>query len=186
MHCIVLVKQVPDVSNIPEDAWDREKGTLRRALLDSILNPLDLHALTFAKRITAADPDARTVYLTMGPPQAKVMLQECISRAPGEAVLLTDRVMGGADTVATAYSLAQGIRRIERDLLGGSKDYLVVAGMQSVDGDTAQVPPQIAEDLGIDQIAYAQDVHTRTGASSSGASAPRARRTSSRSASRPW
>jgi electron transfer flavoprotein alpha subunit len=160
MHCIVLVKQVPDVSNIPEDAWDREKGTLRRALLDSILNPLDLHALTFAKRITAGDPEARTVYLTMGPPQAKDMLQECISRAPGEAVLLTDRVMGGADTVATAYSLAQGIRRIERELFGGSTDYLVVAGMQSVDGDTAQVPPQIAEDLGIDQVAYAQDVHT--------------------------
>jgi electron transfer flavoprotein alpha subunit len=160
MHCIVLVKQVPDVSNIPEDAWDREKGTLRRALLDSILNPLDLHALTFARRITSGDPDARTVYLTMGPPQAKEMLAECISRAPGDAVLLTDRVMGGADTVATAYSLAQGIRRIERELFGGSRDYLIVTGMQSVDGDTAQVPPQIAEDLGIDQIAYAQDVHT--------------------------
>jgi electron transfer flavoprotein alpha subunit len=160
MHCIVLVKQVPDVSNIPEDAWDREKGTLRRALLDSILNPLDLHALTFAKRITAADPEAKTVYLTMGPPQARDMLRECISRAPGDAVLLTDRVMGGADTVATAYSLAQGIRRIERELFDGSKDYLIVAGMQSVDGDTAQVPPQIAEDLGIDQVAYAQDVHT--------------------------
>ena len=68
--------------------------------------------------------------------------------------------MGGADTVATAYSLAQAIRRIERDLLGGSRDYLIVTGMQSVDGDTAQVPPQIAEDLGIDQVAYAQDVHT--------------------------
>jgi len=160
MHCIVLVKQVPDVSNIPEDAWDREKGTLRRALLDSILNPLDLHALSFAKRITAADPDAKTVYLTMGPPQAREVLADCMSRAPGDGVLLTDRVMGGADTVATAYSLAQAIRRIERELFGGSRDYLIVTGMQSVDGDTAQVPPQIAEDLGIDQVAYAQDVHT--------------------------
>ena len=160
MHCIVLVKQVPDVSNIPEDAWDREKGTLRRGLLDSILNPLDLHALSFAKRITAADPAAKTIYLTMGPPQAKEVLADCISRAPGEAVLLTDRVMGGADTVATAYSLALAIRRIERELFDGSRDYLIVTGMQSVDGDTAQVPPQIAEDLGIDQVAYAQDVHT--------------------------
>jgi len=160
MHCIVLVKQVPDVSNIPEDAWDREKGTLRRGLLDSVLNPLDLHALTFAKRITAGDPDARTVYLTMGPPQARDMLIECISRAPGEAVLLTDRSLGGADTVSTAYTLAQGIRRIERELFAGSRDYMIVTGMQSVDGDTAQVPPQLAEDLDIDQIAYAQDVHT--------------------------
>ena len=160
MHVIVLVKQVPDVSNIPEDAWDREKGTLRRALLESILNPLDLHALTFARRITAGDPEARTVYLTMGPPQARDVLVECISRAPGEAVLLTDRVMGGADTVATAYSLAMAIRRIERELFDGSRDYVIVTGMQSVDGDTAQVPPQIAEDLDIVQVAYAQDVHT--------------------------
>ncbi|HSP18318.1 MAG TPA: hypothetical protein VLQ79_02315, partial [Myxococcaceae bacterium] len=158
MHCIVLVKQVPDVSNIPEDAWDREKGTLRRGLLDSILNPLDLHALSFAKRITAADADSKTVYLTMGPPQAREVLADCISRAPGDAVLLTDRVMGGADTVATAYSLAQAVRRIERELFGGSRDYLIVTGMQSVDGDTAQVPPQLAEDLGIDQVCYAQDV----------------------------
>jgi electron transfer flavoprotein alpha subunit len=158
MHCIVLVKQVPDVSNIPEDAWDREKGTLRRGLLDSILNPLDLHALSFARRITAGDPDAKTVYLTMGPPQAREVLADCISRAPGDAVLLTDRVMGGADTVATAYSLAMAVRRIERELLAGSRDYLIVTGMQSVDGDTAQVPPQLAEDLDIPQVAYAQDV----------------------------
>lgn len=160
MHCIVLVKQVPDVSNIPEDAWDREKGTLRRGLLDSVLNPLDLHALTFARQITQGDPDAKTIYLTMGPPQARDMLIECISRAPGEAVLLTDRALGGADTVSTAYTLAQGIRRVERELFGGSRDYLIVTGMQSVDGDTAQVPPQLAEDLGIDQIAYAQGVRT--------------------------
>jgi len=160
MHCIVLVKQVPDVSNIPEDAWDREKGTLRRGLLDSVLNPLDLHALSFAKRITAGDPEAKTIYLTMGPPQARDVLIDCLSRAPGEAVLLTDRAMGGADTVATAYSLAAAVRRIETELLGGSRDYVIVTGMQSVDGDTAQVPPQLAEDLGIDQVAYAQDVHT--------------------------
>lgn len=156
MHCIVLVKQVPDVTNIPEDAWDRDKGTLRRAMLESVLNPLDLHALSFARRITASDPEAKTVYLTMGPPQAREVLVDCLSRAPGEAILLTDRAMGGADTVATAYSLAMAIRRIENELFGGSRDYLIVTGMQSVDGDTAQVPPQIAEDLGIEQIAYAQ------------------------------
>ncbi len=154
MHCIVLVKQVPDVSNVPEDAWDTEKGTLRRGMLESVLNPLDLHALTFASTVTAADPDARTVYLTMGPPQARDVLVDCLARAPGEAVLLTDRAFAGADTIATAYSLACAIRRVEREFLAGSREYLVVAGMQSVDGDTAQVPPQIAEELGIEQVAY--------------------------------
>ena len=158
LDCIVLVKQVPDVSNIPEDAWDREKGTLRRAMLDSVLNPLDLQALTFARRITNASPGARTIYLTMGPPQAREMLVDCLSRAPGEAILLTDRAFAGADTVATAYSLACAIRRIEREILGGRRDYVIVTGMQSVDGDTAQVPPQIAEELGIEHIAYAQAV----------------------------
>jgi electron transfer flavoprotein alpha subunit len=158
LDCIVLVKQVPDVSNIPEDAWDREKGTLRRAMLDSILNPLDLQALTFARRITEATPGSRTIYLSMGPPQARETLIDCLSRVPGEAILLTDRAFAGADTVATAYSLACAIRRIEREILGGSRDYVIVTGMQSVDGDTAQVPPQIAEELGIEHIAYAKGV----------------------------
>jgi electron transfer flavoprotein alpha subunit len=158
LHCVVLVKQVPDVSNIPEDAWDREKGTLRRAMLDSVLNPLDLQALTFAHRITAASPGSRTIYLSMGPPQARETLIDCLARVPGEAILLTDRAFAGADTVATAYSLACGIRRIEREMLGGSRDYVIVTGMQSVDGDTAQVPPQVAEELGIEHIAYAEAV----------------------------
>lgn len=156
MDCIVLVKQVPDVSNIPEEAWDREKGTLRRAMLDSVINPLDLHALTFAEELTHDDPDAHVVFLTMGPPAAREMLVDCLSRVPATAILLTDKAFAGADTGATAYSLARAIRRIERDLFDGSRDYAIVTGMQSVDGDTAQVPPQIAEDLGIDHIAYAQ------------------------------
>jgi len=116
MDRIVLVKQVPDVSNIPEDAWDREKGTLRRAMLDSILNPLDLHALTFADRLAGDDPSGRTVFLTMGPPMAREVLVECLSRVPGEAILLTDSAFAGADTGATAYSLACAIRRIEREM----------------------------------------------------------------------
>ena len=96
----------------------------------------------------------------MGPPQAREMLIDCLSRVPGEAVLLTDNAFAGADTVATAYSLACAIRRIEREMLGGSRDYVIVTGMQSVDGDTAQVPPQIAEELGIEHIAYAQGLET--------------------------
>ncbi|MEA2027244.1 MAG: FAD-binding protein [Chloroflexota bacterium] len=160
MDCIVLVKQVPDVSNIPEEAWDREKGTLRRAMLDSVTNPLDLHALTFAEELTRDDPDARVVFLTMGPPGAREMLVDCLSRVPGEAILLSDKHFAGADTGATAYSLACAIRRIEREVFDGQRDYAIVSGMQSVDGDTAQVPPQIAEELGIHQIAYAQGLQT--------------------------
>ncbi len=160
MDRIVLVKQVPDVSNIPEDAWDRDKGTLRRALLDSVLNPLDLHALTFAQMMAGDDPAGHTVFMTMGPPQAREVLVECLSRVPGEAVLLTDSAFAGADTGATAYSLACAIRRVERELFGGRRDYVIVTGMQSVDGDTAQVPPQIAEELGIDHIAYAKGLET--------------------------
>ena len=156
MDAIVLVKQVPDVSNIPEEAWDREKGTLRRAMLDSVTNPLDLHALTFAEELVRDIAGARVVFLTMGPPAARETLVDCLSRVPGEAVLLTDKAFAGADTGATAYSLAQAIRRIERDMFDGSRDYAIVTGMQSVDGDTAQVPPQIAEELGIAHIAYAQ------------------------------
>jgi electron transfer flavoprotein alpha subunit len=160
VNCIVLVKQVPDVSNIPEEAWDREKGTLRRALLDSVLNPLDLHALTFADRLTRGDPGALTIFLSMGPPQAREVLVDCLSRMPGEAILLTDNAFAGADTGATAYSLACAIRRIERELFGGDRDYVILTGMQSVDGDTAQVPPQVAEELGIDHIAYATGLQT--------------------------
>lgn len=156
MDVIVLVKQVPDVSNIPEEAWDREKGTLRRVLLDSVINPLDLHALTFAEELVRDDPEARVVFLTMGPPAAREMLVDCLSRVPGAAILLTDKAFAGADTGATAYSLAQAIRRVEREMFDGSRDYAIVTGMQSVDGDTAQVPPQIAEELGIAHIAYAQ------------------------------
>jgi electron transfer flavoprotein alpha subunit len=160
VNYIVLVKQVPDVSNIPEDAWDREKGTLRRGMLDSVLNPLDLHALTFAASMANGDPDAHTVFLTMGPPMAREVLVECLSRVAGEAILLTDNAFAGADTGATAYSLASAIRRIEREMFGGNRDYIIVSGMQSVDGDTAQVPPQIAEELGIDHIAYAKGLVT--------------------------
>jgi electron transfer flavoprotein alpha subunit/electron transfer flavoprotein alpha/beta subunit len=160
MDCIVLVKQVPDVSNIPEEAWDREKGTLRRALLDSVLNPLDLHALTFAHRLASSTPGGHTVFLSMGPPQAREVLVDCLSRVPGEAILLTDNAFAGADTGATAYSLACAIRRIEREIFGGSRDYAIVTGMQSVDGDTAQVPPQIAEELEIEHIAYAKGLET--------------------------
>lgn len=153
IHCIVLVKQVPDISDLRPDAWDTDKGTLRRGVLDSILNPLDAHALNLANRIRR--DGGRIIALTMGPPQAEEMLLDCLARCADDAVLLTDRFFAGADTCATAYALASAIRRIVRDFELGS-NYVVLTGMQSTDGDTAQVPAQVAEELGMGQIAYAE------------------------------
>jgi len=158
MNVVVLVKQVPDISDIRPDAWDTEKGTLRRGVLDSVLNPMDLHALTLAAKIRR--PGSKIVALTMGPPQAEEMLRDCLARCVDEAVLLSDVTFAGADTCATAMALAYGIRRVAQEFGFGS-EYAILAGMQSVDGDTAQVPPQVAEELGIEQIAYVEDVTWR-------------------------
>lgn len=153
MNFIVLVKQVPDISRIPQDAWDKEKGTLKRSVLDAVLNPLDLKALTLAVKLRVSFPEGKIICLTMGPRQAKDVLLDCLSRGADEAVLLTDVKFAGADTPATAAALAQAIRKIRQDFFK-SDDYIILSGMQSVDGDTAQVPPQVAEDLGIDHIGY--------------------------------
>ena len=162
MDFVVLAKQVPDVSNIPPDAWDREKGTLRRGMLDNVFNPLDLHALTFAHELGESFPDSRILCLTMGPPQAREVLEDSLARCADDVILLTDRALAGADTVATAYALARAIRRIEAEILESS-EYVIVAGMQSTDGDTAQVPPQVAEELGIEHVAYAQGFSAKGG-----------------------
>lgn len=154
MNYIVLVKQVPDISNIPPDAWDWERGILRRGVLDTVCNELDKQALAFVAGLRE-QRDGKIVALTMGPPFATDVLRYALSICADEAVLLTDRKLGGADTPATAYPLAQAIRRIRKESFGGDGTYLIVAGMQSVDGDTAQVPPQVAEELGIPHIAYA-------------------------------
>lgn len=160
MDCIVLVKQVPDLTDLRPDAWDTEKGTLRRGGLDSVLNPLDLHALTLGAQLRREE--GRLIALSMGPPQAEEMLRDCLARCADEAVLLCDAHFAGADTCATARALGQGIRRIVRDF-GLGDDYVIVAGMQSADGDTAQVPPQVADELGIEQIAYAEAIEWRDG-----------------------
>jgi len=154
MNYIVLVKQVPDIRNIPTEAWDWEKGTLKRGLLDNVCNELDKQALALALGMREKR-SGKMVTLTMGPPFAEDVLRYALSVGADLGVLLTDRKLGGADTAATAYPLAQAIRRVEKEIFDGDTDYIVVTGMQSVDGDTAQVPPQIAEELGIVHIAYA-------------------------------
>lgn len=147
MKIIVCVKQVPNTNEIKINP---ETGTLIRDGVESILNHDDANALEQALAIKDENPDTHVTVLTMGPPQAKEMLQECIAMGADEAVLLSDRALGGSDTWATSNALAAGIRKI------GDFD-LIFAGRQAIDGDTAQVGPQIAEKLGIPQVTYVKD-----------------------------
>lgn len=162
---IVLVKQVPDVARLPDDAFDPQSGNLLRSKLASVINELDAQALAFAWRMRelAGDRQGRLICLSMGPPMAAEVLRYCLAREADAAVLLTDRALGGADTPATANPLAHAIIKIRREMLADTDDYYVVCGMQSVDGDTAQVPPQIAEELGIACIPYLTGVEYRDG-----------------------
>lgn len=134
MKIIVCVKQVPDTNNVKIDPV---KGTLIREGVPSILNPDDANALEEALRLKEKIAGTRVSVITMGPPQASVMLRECLAMGADEAYLLSDRAFGGADTCATSAVLAAGIRKI------GGFD-LVLAGRQAIDGDTAQVGPQTA------------------------------------------
>ncbi len=161
---IVLVKQVPDVSQITDNAFNPETGTLIRSRLENVINELDAQALAFANRMRDISGDnGKIIALTMGPSMATDVLRYSLSRCADSAVFLTDRKLGGADTWATANPLAFAIRKIVAELLDGDDDYYVVSGMQSVDGDTAQVPGQISEELSIPCVAYATDVHSENG-----------------------
>ncbi len=142
---IVCIKQVPDTSNITGDVMN-EDGTVNRAALPTIVNPEDLHALEAALRIK--DQYGGTVTaLTMGPPTATDALRDCLFRGVDRVILLTDRRAAGSDTLATSYILSQAVKKI------GRYD-LVFCGRQAIDGDTAQVGPQLAEKLGIPQVTY--------------------------------
>jgi len=162
---VVLVKQVPDITQIADNAFDPESGTLIRSRLVSVINELDTQALAFADhmRRISGDSAARIVCLTMGPPMAEEVLRYCLSRCADVGVLLTDKALGGADTWATANPLSLAVRKIAADIFEGDSEYYVVSGMQSVDGDTAQVPPQVAEAMGIPCLAYATDVRFEQG-----------------------
>jgi len=162
---IVLVKQVPDITQITDNAFDPESGTLIRSRLASVINELDAQALAFAHRMRtdSGDSTGRIICLSMGPPMADEVLRYSLSRCADSVVLLTDKALGGADTWATANPLAYAIKKIVKEMLGGNNDYYIVAGMQSVDGDTAQVPAQIAEELSIPCIAYATKAEFKTG-----------------------
>ncbi len=144
LNIVVLVKQVPDTKNVTGKAMN-DDGTVNRAALPAIFNPEDLHALEAALTIKDAYPDTRINVLTMGPPSATQVLKDALYRGADFVTLISDRRFAGADTLATSYALKCAIEKI------GSVDF-VFCGRQAIDGDTAQVGPQTAEKLGMNQI----------------------------------
>ena len=148
-HSVVLVKQVPDTRNVTGDVMT-EEGTMNRSALPAIFNPEDLNALEMALSIKDQHGGSVTV-LTMGPMQAAEVLREALYRGADRVILLTDRKFAGADTQATSYTLKCAVDKL------GAYD-LVFCGRQAIDGDTAQVGPQLAEKLSLPQITYADSI----------------------------
>ncbi len=129
----------------------KEDGTINRAALPAIFNPEDLNALEQALRLKDANPGSTVTILTMGLPRAAEVIREAMFRGADTGIVLTDRALGGADTLATSYSLAQAIKKMD-------KVDIVLCGRQAIDGDTAQVGPQVAEKLGMPQVTYAEEI----------------------------
>ncbi len=146
---VVFVKQVPDTQNITGDAMKAD-GTVNRQALPAIFNPEDLNALELALQLKDRY-QAKVTVATMGPPAAAEVLRDALCRGADNAVLLTDRAFAGADTLATSYALSKCAAKI-------GKFDLILCGRQAIDGDTAQVGPQIAEKLHLPQISYVEEV----------------------------
>jgi electron transfer flavoprotein beta subunit len=146
---IILAKQVPDTRNVGKDAM-KEDGTVNRAALPAIFNPEDLNALEQALRIKDKYPGTTVSVLTMGPGRAADIIREGLYRGADNGYLLTDRAFAGSDTLATSYAISCAIKKLDYDI--------IIAGRQAIDGDTAQVGPQVAEKLGLAQITYAEDI----------------------------
>lgn len=150
LKIVVLAKQVPDTRNVGKDAMTPE-GTVNRAALPAIFNPEDLNALEQALRLKESHPGTTVHLLTMGPPRATEIIREGLYRGADGGVLLTDRAFAGADTLATSYALSQAIKKM------GMPD-IVLCGRQAIDGDTAQVGPQVAQKLDLNQVTYVTNV----------------------------
>lgn len=150
LKIVVLAKQVPDTRNVGKDAMKAD-GTINRAALPAIFNPEDLNALEQALRLKDAFPGSTVTLLTMGPGRAAEIIREGLFRGADGGYVLTDRAFAGADTLATSYAIATAIRKI------GEYD-IILGGRQAIDGDTAQVGPQVAEKLGLPQVTYAEEI----------------------------
>ncbi len=149
-NIIVLAKQVPDTRNVGKDAMKAD-GTINRAVLPAIFNPEDLNALEQALRIKDEYPESTIKIVTMGPGRAADIIREGLYRGADGGILLTDRAFAGSDTLATSYAIGQALKKM-------GKIDIIVAGRQAIDGDTAQVGPQVAEKLGLLQITYVEEI----------------------------
>ena len=147
MNILVCIKQVPDTTEIKIDPVT---NTLIRAGVPSIVNPFDAYALEIAARIKDVTPETKIILLSMGPKQAEAALKECLAVGGDKAYLVSDRAFGGADTLATSNAIAGALRMLDFDL--------VITGRQAIDGDTAQVGPQIAEHLDLPQVTYVENL----------------------------
>ena len=147
----MLAKQVPDTRNVGPDAMTPE-GTVNRSALPAIFNPEDLNALEQALRLKEQNPGSTVIIITMGPGRAAEVIREAMYRGADGGYLLTDRAFAGADTLATSYALSTAIKHVMPDV------DLIIGGRQAIDGDTAQVGPQVAEKLGLNQITYTEEV----------------------------
>lgn len=147
---IVLAKQVPDTRNVGKDAMKAD-GTVNRAVLPAIFNPEDLNALEQALRIKEQNKGTTVTILTMGPDRAADIIREGLFRGADNGILLTDRAFAGSDTLATSYAIAQALKKMD-------KIDLIIAGRQAIDGDTAQVGPQVAEKLNWLQVTYVEEI----------------------------
>ena len=150
MKIVVLAKQVPDTRNVGPDAMTPE-GTVNRAALPAVFNPEDLNALEQALRLKDQFPGSTISVVTMGLPKSAEVIREALYRGADQGYVVTDRCLGGADTLATSYTLSQAIRKI------GDFD-IILGGRQAIDGDTAQVGPQIAEQLHVPQVSYVEEL----------------------------
>ncbi|MGM0607468.1 MAG: electron transfer flavoprotein subunit beta/FixA family protein [Candidatus Muiribacteriota bacterium] len=152
MRIIVTVKQVPKTNDVK---WDRTRGTLKREGVESVINPEDKYALETALYLKEKH-GAQVTVLTMGPPQAEHALREVLAMGADKAALVTDRAFAGADTLATSYILSEAVKKI------GDYDY-IFCGRQAIDGDTAQVGPQLAGFLDIPQVTYVSEFNFEQG-----------------------
>lgn len=150
LKIIVLAKQVPDTRNVGKDAMKAD-GTVNRAALAAIFNPEDLNALEQALQLKDMYAGSTVTILTMGPSRAAEIIREGLFRGADNGFLLTDRAFAGSDTLATSYAIAQAIKKIQ-------KFDIIIAGRQAIDGDTAQVGPQVAEKLNLPQVTYAEQI----------------------------
>lgn len=150
LKIVVLAKQVPDTRNVGKDAMKAD-GTVNRAALPAIYNPEDLNALEQALRLKDNNPGSTVHVLTMGPSRAAEIIRESIFRGADGGYLLSGREFAGSDTLATSYALSCALRKL-------GKIDVIICGRQAIDGDTAQVGPQVAEKLGLPQVTYAEEI----------------------------